>query len=131
LAYNKLTSDQKQTLEQLKDGKLKTGRAYRTKLALQDLWHVNQLFADFEWLGWVARSQLQPLMRVVKTIKKHKEGIRWFTSRMTNGLLEELNSLMQVAKRKARGYRNTQNLIHMVYMTANKLYIQARAMSGA
>lgn len=128
---DRLTNKQKQTLERLKDGNLKTGRAYRLKLALQDLWHVNQLFADIyldEWLGWATRSQLQPFMSVARTIKKYKEGIlRWFTTRMTNGLLEGLNSLIQAAKRKARGYRNTQNLIHMVYMTANKLYIQACA----
>ncbi|WP_231633131.1 ISL3 family transposase [Numidum massiliense] len=126
-----LTNDQKKTLERLKDGNLKTGRAYRMKLALQDLWQVNQLFADIfldEWLGWATRSQLPPFIRVSKTIKKHKEGIlRWFTTRMTNGLLEGLNSLIQAAKRRARGYRNPQNLIHMVYMTANKLYIRACA----
>ncbi|MCY9668124.1 transposase [Paenibacillus alginolyticus] len=59
---------------------------------------------------------------LAKTVKKHEEGIlRWFHSRMSNGLLEGKNGLVQAAKRKARGYRNVQNLIAMVYMTANKL----------
>ena len=42
---------------------------------------------------------------------------------MTNGLLEGINGLVQAAKRKARGYRNVTNLIHMVYMTANKHHL--------
>ncbi|MDY0404031.1 transposase [Virgibacillus sp. 179-BFC.A HS] len=40
---------------------------------------------------------------------------------MTNGLLEGINSLVQAAKRKARGYRTNDNLIAMAYATVNKL----------
>jgi transposase len=59
---------------------------------------------------------------LAKTINQHEEGIlRWFHSKMTNGLLEGINGLVQAAKRRARGYRNVENLIAMVYMTANKL----------
>jgi transposase len=72
--------------------------------------------------GSARRSQLEPMKDLAKTVKKHEEGIlRWFHSRMTNGRLEGLNGLVQAANRKARGYRNVQNLITMVYMTANKL----------
>jgi hypothetical protein len=45
----------------------------------------------------------------------------WFTSRTTNGLLEGINSLIQAAKAKARGYRTSRNLIAMVYLIAGKL----------
>jgi transposase len=37
--------------------------------------------------------------------------LRWFQTRITNGVLEAINSLVQAAKRRARGY----------YMTAGKL----------
>ena len=43
---------------------------------------------------------------------------------MTNGLLEGINSLVQAAKRKAKGYRTTKNFIAMIYATANKLMIR-------
>nr|WP_156337221.1 transposase [Paenibacillus dakarensis] len=46
-------------------------------------------------------------------------------SRITNGLLEGINGLVQAAKRRARGYRNVENLIAMVYMTANKTKLPA------
>ena len=92
---------------------------------MQDLWTTPHLLADVylrQWIGWARRSQLEPMKDLAKTVKKHEEGIlRWFHSRMTNGLLEGINGLVQAAKRKTRGYRNVQNLIAMVYMTANKL----------
>jgi transposase len=120
-----LKAEQKETLLRLKDSNLQTGRAYRLKLALQDLWTTPHILADVylrEWIGWATRSQLMPMMSLAKTIKQHQEGIlRWFHSRMTNGLLEGINGLVQASKRRARGYRNVENLIAMVYMTANKL----------
>lgn len=126
-----LKAEQKEELQSLKDSNLKTGRAYRLKLAMQDLWTTPHLLADVylrEWLGWARRSQLEPMMDLAKTVKQHEEGIlRWFHSKMTNGLLEGINGLVQAAKRKARGYRNVQNLIAMVYMTANKLRLPALA----
>ena len=42
---------------------------------------------------------------------------------ITNGLLEGLNSLVQAAKRRARGYRSTRNYIAMIYLTVGKLDI--------
>ena len=35
---------------------------------------------------------------------------------MTNGLIEAINGLIQAAKRKARGYRTTKNLIAMIHL---------------
>lgn len=119
-----LKAEQKETLLRLKDTNLQTGRAYRLRLALQELWNTPHIFADLflqEWIGWASRSQLEPIARLAKTIREHQAGIlRWFHSRMTNGLLEGINGLVQAAKRRARGYRNVDNLIAMVYMTANK-----------
>ncbi|TXK83951.1 transposase [Paenibacillus sp. N3.4] len=124
-----LKAEQKETLLRLKDSNLQTGRAYRLTLALLDLWTLPHILADVylrEWIGWATRSKLAPMVCLAKTIKQHEEGIlRWFHSRMTNGLLEGINGLVQAAKRKARGYRNVQNLIAMVYMTTNKLRILA------
>jgi len=128
---DKLKAEQQEQLKSLKDSNLKTGRAYRLKLALQDLWTVPHIFADVylrKWLDWARRSQLEPMVNLAMTIKRHEEGIlRWFHSHMTNGLIEGINGLVQAAKRKARGYRNVDNLIAMVYMTANKLRLPGLA----
>ena len=47
--------------------------------------------------------------------------LRWFTSKINNGILEGINSLIQAAKAKARGYRTKRNLITMLYLIAGKL----------
>jgi transposase len=47
--------------------------------------------------------------------------LRWHHSRINNGLLEGLNSLIQAAKRRARGYRSSRNYKAMIYLVAGKL----------
>jgi len=55
-------------------------------------------------------------------IKRHWDGVlRWFETKMTNGLREGLNSLIQAVKARARGYRTTRNFITMIYIIAGKL----------
>ena len=39
----------------------------------------------------------------------------------SNGVLEAINSLVQAAKRRARGYRTDKHYIAMIYMTVGKL----------
>ena len=40
---------------------------------------------------------------------------------MSNGVLEGINSLVQAAKARARGYRTARNFITMIYLIAGKL----------
>ena len=43
---------------------------------------------------------------LLRTIKRHWDGIlHWKDSQINNGILEGLNSILQAAKRKARGYK--------------------------
>lgn len=120
-----LTEKQEVTFAKLKDMDLATGRAYRMKLSLQKMWTQSPITSDnyFDaWYDWAIRSQLEPMIKLAKSLKKHKDGIlRWFVTKMTNGLLEGINGLVQASKRKARGYRSTDNFISMIYATVNKL----------
>ncbi|MEX2104073.1 MAG: ISL3 family transposase, partial [Bacilli bacterium] len=122
---NNLSVKQKQHFVKLKDMNLKTAKAYRLKLGLQDLWSVKAIFADLyfqEWYQWAIRTKIIPMIDVAKSLKRHEDGIlRWFQTKMTNGLLEGVNSLVQATKRKARGYRSASNFIAMIYATVNKL----------
>ncbi|WP_339061216.1 transposase [Tepidibacillus marianensis] len=120
-----LTINEQKQFTSIKDLNLKTARAYRLKLAFQEFWNIPAIYADlyFErWYQWSVRSQLKSMADLAKSLKRHEDGIlRWFISRMTNGLLEGVNGMIQAAKRKARGYRTVTNLIHMIYATVNKL----------
>jgi transposase len=47
--------------------------------------------------------------------------LRWYDSRVNNGILEGLNSLVQATKAKARGYSAFKNLRTIIYMITGKL----------
>ena len=74
------------------------------------------------WYFWATHSRLAPMIEAARTVKRHWDGIlRWFDSKIANGLIEGINSLVQAAKAKARGYRSTRNLKAIVYLLAGKL----------
>jgi transposase len=53
------------------------------------------------------------MIDAAKTIKQRWNGIvRWHDTHIANGILEGINSLVQAAKAKARGYRTLRNLEH-------------------
>lgn len=56
-----------------------------------------------------------------KSIYRHFEGIvRYFTSRLTNGVLEGINSTIQTIKRVAKGFRNVENFKKMIRFVFEK-----------
>ena len=62
------------------------------------------------------------MKEAAKTIKQHFTGIlRYFHTRLTNGILEGINGIVQAARARARGFRNTKNFIAMVYLLGSKL----------
>lgn len=74
------------------------------------------------WYFWATHSRLEPIIKVAKTIKKHWDGVvEWKKSQINNGILEGLNSIVQAAKAKARGFRSFQNFKIVVYLTTGKL----------
>lgn len=62
------------------------------------------------------------MLKCAKTIERRLAGIlaHW-ERRTTNAFMEALNSVFSAVKRKARGYRSTDNLITMLYFTGAKL----------
>ena len=80
------------------------------------------------WVNWAEakcerwRELLSPLARAVKTVRTNLEGIvaHW-DGELSTAFMEELNSVFSAVKRKARGYRNTDYLITMLYFVAGKL----------
>ena len=121
-----LSSGQRELRDSLAKSNLKTARAYQIRLAFQDLYDQSspEAAADHlkRWYFWATHSRLQPIIDAAHTVKRHWDGIlRWFRSNIANGLIEGINSLVQAAKAKARGYRSKRNLIAMVYLIAGKL----------
>ena len=122
-----LKANQTEILETLalKKLNLKTSRAYHIRMNFQEFWnqpvHAAEAFLK-KWYFWATHSRLEPIKEAAYTMKRHWDGIlRWFTSKINNGILEGINSLIQAAKARARGYRTTKNLITMIYLIGGKL----------
>jgi transposase len=105
---------------------LKTLRAYHIRENFQEI-YKEETREGFEralqkWYFWATHSRLAPIQAAAQTIKRHWAGVlRWYDSRINNGILEGLNSLVQAAKAKARGYRTFKNLKTIIYMLTGKL----------
>jgi transposase len=117
--------------EQLNDfhwlsrARLKTARAWRLKEALRDIYATATTAetALTRWYSWARRSRLPPMKRLATTLKAHWDGVlAAFDSGLTNnGRAEGINSLLQAAKARARGYRTTRSLITIAYLIAGNL----------
>ena len=102
------------------------GEAYRLKVLFNDLWAMPDKPAACafltQWCNEVEAAKIPAFMTFAKTVKAHWSGIVQFVeSRITNGILEGINSKVQLAKRRARGYRNINNFINMIYFLCGKM----------
>lgn len=123
-----LTKNQKAKLEELKLSKLnlKSIRALHIRQNFQEIYKADTE-EDFEtllkkWYFWATHSQLVPVIKAAKTIKAHWEGVlEWKKSQINNGILEGLNSIVQAAKAKARGFKTFRNFRIVVFLLTGKL----------
>ncbi len=126
--YKNLTVKQKETLASLTMSKMKskTMRAYNIRQSFQDIYQATsqEEFVTYlnKWYFWATHSRLEPMIKAAKTVKRHWDGVvRWYESKINNGILEGLNSVIQAAKSKARGYKTFRNYKIIVYLLTGKL----------
>ena len=120
--YTNLSPKQQAKIEQLRLSKInqKTFRALSMREAHQQLYALTTLeqfkHGLTKWYYWATHLRLQPMIDAAKTIKKHWQGvINWMQSKINNGILEGLNSIIQATKRKARGYK-LKHLTTIIYL---------------
>lgn len=111
--------------------RLKTGRAYSMRVTLQDIYEQCLTREEAEprlkkLCSWMMRSRLQPMKDLCGMIRNHWEEIlNYFEYRLTNAILEGMNSIIQNIKRRARGFRNDAYFTTMIYLNCGKLDIDA------
>lgn len=102
------------------------GEAYRLKILFDDFWSIDepqnaQGFLAY-WCDLAVEAGIESFAKFAKTVADHWNGITNYTKyHISNGILEGINSKVQLAKARARGYRNTDNFINMIYFIAGKL----------
>ena len=118
------SSTQMEKRQQLCSAYPKLARA----LGLRDLLQGVLKEEDPEMLSWwcqrASHSRLEPFVRLSRSIKKHWNGVVAFMrTRLTNGAMEAINGLLQLAKRLARGFRSLRHFLIMAYLKAGKLQL--------
>jgi transposase len=128
-----LTEGQKKNLSTLAKENKKLSRAYQMKLTFQDIYRTVTDYetADFaikKWLQWAVRSRLGPIKCFARMVKSHYTGIlQYFKTRLTAGVSEGANSRIQEIKRRAKGFRNINNFISMIYLEGSNLSLPSYA----
>ena len=102
------------------------GEACRLKVPFNGLWGMPDRPAAGaflkQWCAEVGKAKIPAFMKFAKTAKAHWNGIVHFVeSHLSNGILEGINHKVQLAKRRARGFRNIDNFINMIHFLCGKL----------
>ena len=124
----KQNEEQKKRVSEISKQYPKTGRAYRMVQSIDIVYasknmeeaeqNLNQLYR------WLRKSRLYPMKRVALTLKDYRtEILNIFLSKLTNAICEGINSMIQAAKRKARGYHTFESFSSMIYLIAAKLQL--------
>lgn len=121
-----LTEKQTSIVDELLKLDLKTVKAYQIKLALSRFWEIKfpkeaERYLK-KWYFWATHSRLDPVIKAARTIKRHWQGVINYTySRITNGVVEGLNSKIKTAMKRAYGFKKLNYLRTIVYLIAGRL----------
>ena len=128
-----LKSPKDWTREQIKDmhwlqrSGLKTARAWRMKQRFKEIHQMCRSGADPEplyrsWISWARRSRIEPFKKLGKTLKAHLPGIlAAYRLGASNAVAENINSQVQAAIVRARGFKSLRSLTNIIFLTTGKL----------
>ena len=107
-----LTAKQTVKLSELLKYNLRSVRAYLLREDFQRFWeYVSPAWAGKfldEWTARVMRSRLEPLKKVARTLRNHRELIlNWFRAQgeFSSGAVEGLNNKVKLVTRRSYGFR--------------------------
>ena len=121
-----MNEEQAVRFAEIKYSDLKSARAWAIKEVFRRFWYfryegsARKFFKD--WFGWASRSQLKPIIKVAKMLKRHFENIiTYLRHPITNAVTEGLNSKIQAIKSNARGFRSFSNYRIRILFFCGKL----------
>lgn len=116
--------------EMLENEYLQTSIAYRFKVQFQKIYseYLTKEEARIRiqiWMKNLVNSGIKEMKKLAKSIgTKLVNILNYFEHRFTNATLEGINSIIQMTKSRARGYRNIENFKIMIYLIGGKLDIK-------
>lgn len=124
----KMNDQQKAKLAELSSLYPKTGRAYRI-IAAFDHFYAAESPSEAKNLfdalySWMRRCRLTPMKECAASLKEHEKKIlNYFSNTVTNAICEGINSMVQTAKRRARGFHTFRGFAAAIYLIAGKLQL--------
>ena len=123
-----LTDPQRVRLSDLLKYNLQTVRAYLLKEQFRQFWNYDSpawaaKFLD-QWITLVMRSRIEPMKKVAKTLRNHRELIlNYFRAKkqFSSGVVEGLNNKVKVTMRKSYGFRTFRITELALYHVLGKL----------
>jgi transposase len=123
-----LADNQRLKLKDVLQYDLKSVRAYLHKESFQGLWKYTAPY----WAGWfldrwvarVIRSRLEPLKKVARSLREHRELIlNWFRAKkqFSCGIVEGLNYNVKLTIRKAYGFSSLEYAETAIYHALGEL----------
>lgn len=106
----------------------KIGKAMAIRDYLSDTWNYAEVEDAHEHLkaviSWCSRSRMEPFVKLARSLRAHLTGILgYFKNYTTSAAIEAINGHLQLARRRARGYRNFANFQAIAYWIAGGLQI--------
>lgn len=129
-APEKLTDKQAATLHRLKAAGGEVWRGYTLKEAVRAIFAAGLTVEDVEilidrLLSRLARSRLEPFVRLGKTIRKHRDGILAAVRLGINqGRTEALNNKVRLVIRRAYGFHTAHAALALVMLTCGPITLR-------
>ena len=123
----KLTDEQAATLVRIKAAGGEVWRAYTLKEAVRGIFEPGLSIDDVEilidrLLSRLARSRLEPFVRLGKTIRKHRDGIlAAIRLGINQGRTEALNNKVRLITRRAYGFHSAKAALALVLLTCGPI----------
>lgn len=122
----RMNNQQREKMMKLSREYPKVGRAFRMVMQLDDLYRCGTRLEAESVLrrltSWMMHSKLEPMKKAATSLRRHKEEIMtYFEQRISNAFAEGMNSLIQTAKRKARGFHTFEGFRIAIYLAVGKL----------
>jgi transposase len=137
----RLSDKQRATRARLCKEHQELARAFALRDELQNLWsYTDELSPDgkvikaarelakehlAKWCAWAQRSRLEGFVKIARTLREHAASIlNYYPSHLTSAAIESINSQLQNARRRARGFRSFKNFRAIAYWIAGQLKIK-------
>jgi transposase len=119
--WENLTCAQKGVIRELEQANKRCFRAWQLKEELRDIMQMSPIAAERaldEWLSYASRSQLEPFVKLARTVRHYRESLEatleW---KLTNGISESNNAAIGRIRSAARGFHDPSSFITMIMLT--------------